>query len=81
MFLNKLSKSFLYAICDILELYTCSLIENCVRAFNIILTYMYYYNTITKIKHKKLKVSLTDSETKCDQLITCNAKNCQIACN
>ena len=52
MFLNKLSKNFLYAIGGILELYTCSLIENCVRAFNIILTYMYYYNAFTKIKHK-----------------------------
>jgi hypothetical protein len=30
MFLNKLSKSFLYAIGGILELYTFSLIENCV---------------------------------------------------
>ena len=30
MFLNKLSKSFLYAIGSILELYTFSLIENCV---------------------------------------------------
>jgi hypothetical protein len=28
MFLNKLSKSFLYVIGGILELYTCSLIEN-----------------------------------------------------
>ena len=52
MFLNKLNNSFLYVIVGILELYTCSLIENCVRAFNIILTYMYYYNTFTKIKHK-----------------------------
>jgi len=42
MFLNKLSKSFLYAISGILELYTCSLIENCERAFNIILTYNVY---------------------------------------
>jgi hypothetical protein len=48
----KMSKSFLYAIGGILELYTCSSIEYCVRAFNIILTYMYYYNTFTKIKHK-----------------------------
>ena len=30
MFLNKLSKSFLYAISGILELYTCLLIKNCV---------------------------------------------------
>ena len=52
MFLNKLNKSFLYAIGGILELYTCSLIENYIRAFDIILTYMYYYNTFTKIKHK-----------------------------
>ena len=53
MFVNKLSKSFLYAIGGILELYTCSLIENCVKAFNIILIYMYmhYYNTFTKIKY------------------------------
>jgi len=39
-------------ISGILELYTCFLIENCVRAFNMILAYMYYYNTFTKIKHK-----------------------------
>ena len=43
MFLNKLSKSFLYVIGGILELYTCSLIENCIRAFNIILTYEQEY--------------------------------------
>ena len=30
MLFNKLSKSFLYAMGGILELYTCSLIENCV---------------------------------------------------
>ena len=52
MFLNIMSKSFLHVIGDILELYTCSLIENCGRAFNIILTYMHYYNTFTKIKDK-----------------------------
>jgi hypothetical protein len=33
MFLNKLSKSFLYAIGGILELYTFSLIENCVSMY------------------------------------------------
>jgi hypothetical protein len=49
MFLSKWSKSFLYAIGDILKLYTCSLIENYVRVFDIIL--IYYYNTLTKIKH------------------------------
>jgi hypothetical protein len=38
---------------------------------------MYYYNTFAKIEHKK--VSLTDSETKCDQLI--NTKNCQLTGN
>ena len=42
---------------SILELHTCSFIENCVRAFKIILIYMYYYNT------------LPDSDTKCEQLI------------
>jgi hypothetical protein len=35
MFLNNLSKSFLDAIGGILELHTCSVIVNCVRAFNI----------------------------------------------
>ena len=67
----------MHAIGGILELYTCSLIENCIRAFNIILLYMYYYNTFAKIEHKK--VSLTDSEAKCDQLI--NTKNCQLTGN
>ena len=42
-----------------------------------ILAYMYYYNTFTKIKHKE--VSLTDSKIKCDQLI--NTKNCQFTGN
>ena len=49
MFLNKWSKSILCAIGGILE---CTLIENSVRAFNIISKYMYYYNTFTKNKHK-----------------------------
>jgi hypothetical protein len=33
-----------------LELYTCSLIENCVRAFNIILSYMYYLHKLNTNK-------------------------------
>ena len=52
MFLNKLSKSFMYEIGSILKLFTCSLIENCVKAFEIIL--IYYYNTFTKFKHKSI---------------------------
>ena len=58
MFLNKLSKSFVYEIGSILKLFTCSLTENCVKAFEIILMY-YYYNTFTTFKHR---VSLSDSE-------------------
>ena len=40
MFLKKLSKSFVYEIGRILKLYTCSLIENSVIAFEIILIYI-----------------------------------------
>ena len=36
MFLDKLSKSFVYAIGSILKSYICLLIENCVMAFEII---------------------------------------------
>ena len=55
---------------------TSSLIENYVRASNIILIYMHYC-IFTNIKH--LEVSLTDSGSKCDQLI--NTNNCQLTCN
>jgi hypothetical protein len=52
LFLNKLSKSFLCAIFGILKLYTSSLIENCIQAFNIPL--LNYYNifdlSLTKMK-------------------------------
>jgi len=68
MFLSKLSKSFFYAISDILKLYTCSLIENCIRVFDIIfiITHLQKLNT----------VSLTDFHKNYDQLI--NSKKCQL---
>ena len=46
LFLNELSKCFLCAIFRILKLYTSSLNENCVQAFNIPL--LNYYNIFTK---------------------------------
>jgi hypothetical protein len=65
MFLSKWSKIFLYAIGDILKLYTCPLIENYVRIIFII-THLQKLNT----------VSLTDSLKNYDQLI--NSKKCQL---
>ena len=55
----------------ILELYACSLIENCV-SMHVLLQNIY--------KNKKNRqVSLTDFKEKCDQLI--NTKKCQLTGN
>jgi len=67
MFLYKLSNTFLHLIGGMLELYTFSLIENCV-SMHVLL------QNIKKIKNRW--VSLTDFKEKYDQLM--NTIKCQL---